>query len=109
MNEKWKKEIMNELEKAAELLSMEVGEVENKWNEIVSTNGLDMPKEQLLARGLFRQWYASVRVVQKSSESDNKSSGSSSFFKDAYGFFISVDDARDMMAIQREGSKRIQA
>ena len=95
------KEIKNELEKAAELLTMEFGEVEKKWDEIVSTNGLEMPKEQLLARGLFRQWYASVRVVQKSNDGDNKSS-SGSFFKDAFGFFISVDDARDMMAIQRE-------
>ena len=93
------KEIKNELEKAAELLTMEFGEVEKKWDEIVSTNGLEMPKEQLLARGLFRQWYASVRVVQKSSEGE---SSSGSFFKDAFGFFISVDDARDMMAIQRE-------
>lgn len=93
------KEIKNELEKAAELLEMEFGEVEKKWDEIVSTNGLEMPKEQLLARGLFRQWYASVRVVQKSSEGE---SSSGSFFKDAFGFFISVDDARDMMAIQRE-------
>ena len=93
------KEIKNELEKAAELLTMEFGEVEKKWDEIVSTNGLEMPKEQLLARGLFRQWYASVRVVQKSSEGE---SSCGSFFKDAFGFFISVDDARDMMAIQRD-------
>ena len=100
IGEKMEKEIKNELEKAAELLTMEIGEVEKKWNEIVTTNGLELPKEQLLARGLFRQWYASVRVVQKSSDGDNKSSGS--FFKDAFGFFISVDDARDMMAIQRE-------
>ena len=95
------KEIMNELEKAAELLSMDMGDIEKKWNEIVDTNGLELPKEQLLARGLFRQWYASVRVVQKSDNEGSSSSGNS-LFKNAFGFFISLDDARDMMAIQRE-------
>ena len=87
------------MEKAAELLDMEVDDVKAKYEEICKQNNIDMEKEQLLARGLFRQWYASVRVAKKNNPT---SGGSDSFFKNALGFFVSMDEARDMMAIQRD-------
>tara|TARA_R100001591_G_C4347058_1_gene182205 strand:+ start:769 stop:1986 length:1218 start_codon:yes stop_codon:yes gene_type:complete len=93
------KEIMDEMKRAAELLDMPLDDVQSKFDDICKQNDIDMEKEQLLARGLFRQWYASVRQAKASNPS---SEGGDSFFKNAFGFFVSMDDARDMMAMQRD-------
>ena len=90
---------MDEMKRAAELLDMPLDDVQSKFDDICKQNDIDMEKEQLLARGLFRQWYASVRQAKASNPS---SEGGDSFFKNAFGFFISMDDARDMMAMQRD-------
>lgn len=91
-------EIRNEIEKAAEILGMSVDEVTDKFNDICSQNNLDTNEEPQLARGLFRQWFSGRKLAQQRTPT----SSDDGFFKSAVGFFISLDEARDMMAIQRD-------
>ena len=91
-------EIRNEIEKAAEILGMSVDEVTDKFNDICSQNNLDTNEEPQLARGLFRQWFSGRKLAQQRTPA----SSDDGFFKSAVGFFISLDEARDMMAIQRD-------
>ena len=50
--------IRNEINKAAEMLQMEVSEVQAKYMEICDANSLDPVDDMLLARSLFRQWFS---------------------------------------------------
>jgi len=98
MNDEMKKEIA----KVAEMLGMDADSVEEKTVEICTKHDIDPEKETLLAKGMLRQWYSSVRNAQNAAGGDSSASGSGGFYKTALGFFISLDDARDMMAFQRE-------
>ena len=91
-------EIRKEIEKAAEILGMSVDEVTEKFNDICTQNNLDTNEEPQLARGLFRQWFSGRKLAQQRAPA----SSDDGFFKSAVGFFISLDEARDMMAIQRD-------
>ena len=89
--------IMKEITKAAKLLDMSEEDVLAKFNDICTQNTIDMAKEELLARGLFRQWFSSVKSMQKKSTTTT----SGGFFKNAFGFFVALDEARDMMEMSR--------
>ena len=92
-------EIMNEINKAAELLGMSEDEALTKFNDICALNNLNATEEPLLAKGLWRQYFSSARLAQQRPAS---AAGDNDLLKTAFGFFISVDEARDMMAIQRD-------
>ena len=79
------KEIMDEMKRAAELLDMPLDDVQSKFDDICKQNDIDMEKEQLLARGLVRQWYASVRKAKARNPS---SEGGESCFKNDFGFCV---------------------
>ena len=98
-------EMINELRKAAELLSMSEQDAIAKFEEICSKNNVNASEEPLLARGLWRQYFASARNVLARTADDNANNGNTqtnSFYKSAYGFFVSLDEAIDMGAIQRD-------
>lgn len=89
--------------KAAELLGMTETDAMAKFEDICTQNSIDASHEPLMARALWRQFFSSARNVLKRSESQtNTSNQSDSLFKSAFGFFIALDEARDMMAIQRQ-------
>lgn len=93
-------EIKNEIKKAAEILGMTEEEGKQKFLDICQQNQIDIEKESLLARSLWRQYFSNAKMAQgRTTESRTDDDG---FFKQASGFFISLDDARDMMASQRE-------
>lgn len=89
---------MNEIRKAAEILGMSEEAAVEKFEDICKQNNLKADEEPLLARGLWRQYFGSVKMAQQRTPTTSDDG----FFKSATGFFISLDDARDMMAIQRE-------
>ena len=95
-------EIMNEIKKAAELLGMSETDAIAKFEDICTQNSIDASKEPLMARALWRQFFSSARNVLKRSQTQATTNDSNSLFKSAFGFFISLDEARDMMAIQRQ-------
>ena len=92
-------EIENEIRKAAEILGMTEEEGKQKFMDICEQNNIDIEKESLLARSLWRQYFSNAKMAQGRTTNNNDDDG---FFKKAVGFFISLDDARDMMAAQRE-------
>lgn len=94
-------EMKNEIEKAAELLGMTEAEAFVKFEDILTKNEIDVEQEPLLARGLWRQFFSSARnIIQRTETTTTTSKGS--FYKSAFGFFVSLDEARDMGEIQRK-------
>jgi len=92
-----------EVAKAAQVLEMEVSEVETKYMEICEQNNLQPHEDWKLALSLFRQWFSGA-YAYKETPQEERSSGNS-LVKKAYGYFISVDAARDMASMQNERIK----
>tara|TARA_R100000988_G_scaffold103828_1_gene85857 strand:+ start:6003 stop:7262 length:1260 start_codon:yes stop_codon:yes gene_type:complete len=105
---KMKKEMKDEIAKAAEKLGMSEEDALAKYEEICQKNGLDPSSDDdfLLARGLWRTYFSNSMNVRKrnnpTTESGDTGGGGGSFFKQATGFFCSLEEARDMMALQRD-------
>ena len=98
-------EMINEMRKAAELLGMTEEDAMAKFEDICSKNNVNASEEPLLARGLWRQYFASARNViarNANNTEGNTTTSSGSFYKSAYGFFVSLDEAIDMGEIQRK-------
>tara|TARA_B100001939_G_scaffold116957_2_gene101409 strand:- start:803 stop:2092 length:1290 start_codon:yes stop_codon:yes gene_type:complete len=98
-SDKMQNEITEEIKKAAEILEMSLEDAQAKFDEICSQNNVNPEQDALLARGLWRQYFSSVRNAQKNGTVRESSGG---LFKKAFGYFISLEDARDMMAMQRD-------
>jgi len=98
MNEK----VSIEIAKAAEVLGMELNEVEEKYMEVCTRNNLDPAEDWKLSLSLFRQWFSGT-VAYKDAPAPERSSNS--LVKTATGYFISVDAARDMAGMQNERIK----
>ena len=96
MNEEMKNEIM----KAAELLGLSEEDAMSKFEDICSKNNLDASKEPLLARGLWRQYFSSARNILNREKTQTNTNNS--FYKKAFGFFVSLNDAVDIMALDRD-------
>jgi len=97
-------EMINELKKAAEMLGMTEEDAMAKFEEICSKNNVDASEEPLLARGLWRQYYASARnVISRATETNTggATTQGGSFYKSAFGVFVSLEEAIDMGEIQR--------
>lgn len=98
MNEK----ISREVAKAAEVLEMDITEVEQKFAEICTKNDINSDAEPNLALSCFRQWFSGTRAYQ---DAPAQETTGDSWNKDAFGYFISVDAARDMAAMLNERIK----
>jgi len=96
MNEEMKNEIM----KAAELLGLSESDAMSKFEDICTKNNLDASKEPLLARGLWRQYFSSARNILNREKTQTNTNNS--FYKKAFGFFVSLNDAVDIMALDRD-------
>ena len=99
MNEK----ISREVAKAAEVLEMDITEVEQKFAEICTKNDIDYNAEPNLALSCFRQWFSGTRAYQDAPAQETTQGDS--WNTDAFGYFISVDAARDMAAMLNERIK----
>ena len=90
-----------EIESAAQYISMTVEEAKSKFEEICSENSIETSNP--VAKGLWRNFVANVRRTQESGKSTTDSNDS--FYKSAFGFFVSLDAPRDMMAWNRMQAK----
>ena len=91
----------SEIEKSAQYIGMSVEEATNKFEEICSENNIETTNPVSL--GLWRNFVANTRRTQ-----DNDKTGTNdndSFYKSAFGFFVSLDAPRDMMAWNRSKAK----
>ena len=87
---------MNEVNKAAQILSLPQEEVMTKWNKIVEDNTLDLEVDAEVNLGLtlFRQWFTGIRKVKESGK-EVKAGGGGSLVKNGFGVIVAVEEARD--------------
>ena len=90
----------SEIENSAQYISMTAEEATSKFVEICSENNIETTNP--VAKGLWRNYVANVRRTQ---ESGTEKTGDDSFYKSAYGFFVSLDAPRDMMSWNRMKAK----
>lgn len=97
MNEK----INEEIASAARLLEMDINEVRAKYESICEDNSLT-EDDWRLGLSLFRQWFSGAKAY---AQAPQREASSNSLIKEAHGFFVSLDAARDMAAMQNERIK----
>ena len=90
-----------EIENSAQYISMSAEEAKNKFEEICSENNIETTNP--ISKGLWRNYVANVRRTKESGKTE--STGSDSFYKAAFGFFVSLDAPRDMMSWNRSKAK----
>ena len=90
-----------EIENGAKAISLSSEEAMNKFEEICSENNMETTNP--LAKGLWRNFVGNTRRIQDSGKTDEK--GNDSFYKSAFGFFVSLEAPRDMMAWNRMKAK----
>jgi len=90
----------NEIEKSASYIEMSVEEALAKFEEICQENNIETSNP--ISIGLWRNYVANVR---RTKDSGNTNEGNDSFYKNAFGFFVSLDAPRDMMAWNRMKAK----
>tara|TARA_R110001606_G_scaffold399110_1_gene580765 strand:+ start:653 stop:1876 length:1224 start_codon:yes stop_codon:yes gene_type:complete len=94
----------NEITKGAEVIGLSAEEGMAKFEEICSENTIETTNP--IAKGLWRNFVANTRRTQ-SNDTNTESAGKTddSFYKSAFGFFVSLDAPRDMMAYNRMKAK----
>jgi len=90
-----------EIENGAKAISLSAEEAMNKFEEICSENSIESTNP--VAKGLWRNFVANVRRTQDSGKTVEQ--GNDSFYKSAFGFFVSLEAPRDMMAWNRMKAK----
>ena len=93
-------EMKNEIEKSAQYINMSVEDATAKFNDICAENGIET--NDPLAKGLWRNYVAQVRRTNKPNAG---SSGGNSLVKPVFGFFVSLEEPRDMMSWNRNKAK----
>jgi hypothetical protein len=88
--------MQNEINKAAEKLGISEEDAQLKFEEICKTNGVET--DSTLAKGLWRA-YAHQQISMK--KRTNNNTERKSFGNTAFGFFVSLEEPRDMMAYNR--------
>jgi len=91
--------MQNEISKAAEKLGISVTEAQSKFESICEENKVST--DSPLAKGLWRS-YASQQIRMIQTEKTDGKKGKKGFGDDAFGFFISLEEPRDMMAYNRK-------
>ena len=94
-------EIKNEIENSAQYINMSVEEALAKFEDICSENGIAV--DNPIAKGLWRNYVANVRRNNNANKEGNNNNDS--YYKNAFGFFISLDAPRDTMSWNRNQAK----
>lgn len=94
-----KKNMQNEISKAAEKLGISVTDAQSKFESICEENKVST--DSPLAIGLWRS-YASQQLRKLRTDNTEGKTGKKGFGDNAFGFFISLEEPRDMMAYNRK-------
>jgi len=95
-------DIKTEITKSAQFINLSAEEAMDKFKEICTENGIET--DNPIAKGVWRNYVANTRRTNNA-DSGTKSEGNDSFYKSAFGFFVSLDAPRDMMAWNRMKAK----
>ena len=91
-------EMKNEIEKSVQYIDMSVEDAIAKFESICAENGIGT--DDPLAKGLWRNYVAQSKRANKP---NNSSSGS--LVKKTFGFFVALEEPRDMMSWNRNKAK----
>ena len=100
MNTEISEEMKNEIMKSLPYIGMNEEEATAKFLEICAENGIEPTNP--IAKGLWRNYVANKRRMDNSNTSN---SGNNDLFKTATGFFVTLEEPRDMMAWNRMKAK----
>ena len=88
----------NEIMKGAEVLGLSQEDAMTKFAELCQENGIE--ETNPIGLGLWRNYVANAKRSQKSGNQTNDS-----YYRAAFGFFVSLDAPRDMMSWNRNKAK----
>ena len=91
-------EMKNEIMKSLPFIGMSEEEAVSKFEELCSENNI-LPTNPI-AKGLWRNYVANKRRMENTNSGSSSNSGDD-FYKTATGFFLSLQEPRDMMAWNR--------
>jgi|TARA_R100000479_G_scaffold172682_1_gene117572 hypothetical protein len=94
-----KKEVKKEVENSVQYLELSLEEAMEKFESICEENEVEV--NDPLAIGLWRNYVTQSRRANRSSNSG----GSNSLVKKCFGFFVSLEQPRDMMSWNRNKAK----
>jgi len=89
--------MQDEIKNAAKKLGISEEDAQLKFEEICKVNGVTT--DSTLSKGLWRS-YASQQIRMKKKDTSG-STGAKSFGSSAFGFFVALEEPRDMMAYNR--------
>lgn len=89
----------NEIMKGAEVLGISQEDAMAKFAELCQQNGIE--ETNPIGLGLWRNYVANAKRSQKS----GNTSSNDSYYRAAFGFFVSLDAPRDMMSWNRNKAK----
>ena len=95
-------EVRQAIAKTADAIGYTEAEALARFEDICSKNNVNVSEEPMLALNLWKEFYNNALRAQKNSNPANTSGSSGGWYKTAFGYFVSVDDARDMLAMQNE-------
>lgn len=94
-------DMKNQIEEGAKVIGLSVEEATSKLEEICSENNIETTNP--IALGLWRNFVANIKRTQNNNGGEKKDTDS--FYKSAFGFFVSLDAPRDMMSWNRNQAK----
>lgn len=95
-------EVRQAIAKTADAIGYTEAEALARFEDICSKNNVNVSEEPMLALNLWKEFYNNALRAQKNTTTANTSGSSGGWYKTAFGYFVSVDDARDMLAMQNE-------
>ena len=95
-------EVRQAIAKTADAIGYTEAEALARFEDICSKNNVNVSEEPMLALNLWKEFYNNALRAQKNTTTANTSGSSGGWYKTAFGYFVSVDEARDMLAMQNE-------
>ena len=95
-------EIKEMIAKTASAIGLTEAEALARFDDICQKNSVSVQDEGMLCLNLWKEYYNSALRAQKTSMNTNATTSSGGFYKQAFGFFASLDEARDMLARKNE-------
>jgi len=93
--------MQTEIENGARVLEMGLEDAQSKFASICEENGLEQTNP--VAVSLWRNFVANARRAKQ--QGNTSSSSGNSLYKNAFGFFVSLEAPRDMMSWNRNRAK----
>jgi len=95
-------EVREMIAKTANAIGMSDADALARFDDICQKNAVVVSDEPRLALNLWKEFYNNALRAQKKTTDTDTPRSSGGFYKQAFGFFVSLDEARDMLARKNE-------